>query len=65
MLILIFWIGQVWLSFDFKFDSKTKSLKLIKLVVIKGVLHPGQFLDYLCTFLKNYNTLVVSKVSFL
>ena len=31
----------------------------------KGVLHPGQFLDCFCIFLKNYNTLVTRKICFL
>ena len=32
---------------------------------IKGVLHPGQFLDCFYNFLKNYNTMVTSKICFL
>ena len=32
---------------------------------VRGVLHPDQFFDCLCIFLKNYNTLVTSKICFL
>ena len=31
----------------------------------EGVLHPDQFCDCLGIFLKNYNTLVTSKIGFL
>ena len=31
----------------------------------KGYCTPGQFLDFFCIFLKNYNTLVTSKMCFL
>ena len=33
--------------------------------MLRGYCTPGQFLDCLCTFLKNYNTLVASKICFL
>ena len=32
---------------------------------LKGVLHPRSVLDCFCIFLKNYNTLVTSKICFL
>ena len=34
-------------------------------IPLKGVLHPDQFFDCLCIFLKSYNTLVTSKICFL
>ena len=33
-------------------------------VVLRGYCTPGQFLDCFCIFLKNYNTLVTSKICF-
>ena len=32
---------------------------------LRGYCTPGQFLDCFCIFLKNYNTLVTSKICFL
>ena len=32
---------------------------------LRGYCTPGQFLDCVCIFLKNYNTLVTSKICFL
>ena len=33
--------------------------------ILRGYCTPGQFLDCFCIFLKNYNTLVTSKICFL
>ena len=34
-------------------------------ILLRGYCTPGQFLDCFCIFLKNYNTLVTSKICFL
>ena len=39
--------------------------KYIIIVSIKEVLHPDQFCDCLCIFVKYYNTLVTGKICFL
>ena len=44
-----------WISHSNSFESET----------LRGYCTPGQFLDCFCIFLKNYNTLVTSKVCFL
>ena len=33
-------------------------------LLLRGYCTPGQFLDCFCIFLKNYNTLVTSKICF-
>ena len=35
------------------------------IIALRGYCTPGQFLDCFCIFLKNYNTLVTSKMCFL
>ena len=35
------------------------------ITILRGYCTPGQFLDCFCIFLKNYNTLVTSKICFL
>ena len=46
------WHLSWWLNFDFK-------------LILRGYCTPDQFFDCLCIFLKNYKTLVTSKICFL
>ena len=39
--------------------------KIIPIYDLRGYCTPDQFFDCLCIFLKNYNTLVASKIYFL
>ena len=42
-----------------------EATKCQKKMLLRGYCTPGQFLDCFCIFLKNYNTLVTSKICFL
>ena len=48
-----------------KINIINEALKIVSTVGLRGYCTPGQFLDCLCIFLKNYNTLVTSKTCFL
>ena len=45
--------------------NKPAYLVMINGYTLRGYCTPGQFLDCFCIFLKNYNTLVTSKICFL
>ena len=44
---------------------KSVLVVLVFYIKLRGYCTPGQFLDCFCIFLKNYNTLVTSKICFL
>ena len=50
------WIGTLY---------KNRQVRNMVINTLRGYCTPGQFLDCFCIFLKNYNTLVTSKICFL
>ena len=42
-----------------------RSIDFFDIKCLRGYCTPGQFLDCLCTFLKNYNTFITSEICFL
>ena len=57
------WINT-WLIIDRYLSEKLTHCKATA-KYLRGYCTPGQFLDCFCIFLKNYNTLVTSKICFL
>ena len=59
------WSGTVTVLVQKEGTSVTQRKGIKKVKDLRGYCTPGQFLDCFCIFLKNYNTLVTSKICFL
>ena len=57
--------GSPWIDAFGIFHNDSCLLELRGSMVLRGYCTPDQFLDCLCIFIKNYNTLVTSKICFL